>query len=80
MIGKLKTRVHTNKSVLHITERGRKHGAKYDVLVTIHWEEMKHCKRVLSISVLPEDDPVGSKHVAPHFKCCFSGFNDTVTH
>jgi hypothetical protein len=40
-----KTRGHNNESALHITERGRKHGAKYDVLITIHREEAKRCNR-----------------------------------
>jgi hypothetical protein len=45
----------------------------------------KKCRNAiefLSISVLPEDDPVGLKHVELHFigfKCCFGGFNGTLT-
>jgi hypothetical protein len=52
------------------------------VLITIHQRRNETAQqKFLSISVLPEDDPVGSKHVAPHlifFKRSFNGFNDTL--
>jgi hypothetical protein len=45
-----------------------KHGIENTVLIIIHpRRKWRSAIEFLSISVLPEDDPVGSKHVAPHF-------------
>jgi hypothetical protein len=44
-----------------------KHGMKIQCIDNNPFEKKCHSAiEFLSISVLPEDDPVGSKHVAPH--------------
>jgi hypothetical protein len=41
----------------------KKTGQKYNVLIITHLVQ----EHSLLTSVLPEDDPVGSKHIVPHF-------------